>query len=66
MSVYTHIYTKKLDNGLTDTQKLTVCIYPLYTRYYYNGREITRQEYCNRTTYYDNHSYHYDYEKKEV
>lgn len=66
MTVYTHVYTKVLDNGLTDIQKFTVCFYPQYTRYYYNGYEITRQEFCLRTNYFNNHGYDYEYEKKEV
>lgn len=66
MTIYTHTYTKKLDNGLTDVQNYTVCIYPMYTRYFHNGQEITRQDYCRSTAYYDFHGYAYEYEKKEV
>lgn len=66
MTVYTHTYKKTLDNGIADTQKYTVCIYPMYTRYYHNGREITRQDYCRSTTYFNYHGYEYSYEKKEV
>lgn len=66
VTVYTHTYSKILGNGLSDVQKFTVCIYPLYTRYFYNGQEITRLEYCKKTDYYDVHSYKYELEKKEV
>jgi len=66
MTVYNHIYKKVLDNGLTDTQIFAVTIYPYYTRYYCNGMEITRQDYCRSTTYLALHGYDYTYEKKEV
>lgn len=65
-TVYTHTYRKELKTGYIDVQKFIVCIYPMYTRYYFNGYEITRQEYCSRTNYYSMHGYDYSYVKKEV